>query len=855
MTLPFGVGALRFAWPAALLGLVLVPLVFLRARHALAGAACRSAAVLAVVLVLAGAHLETSRPRHGACVLAAVDVSASVQDAAVDAARTFLGRLLRTLGPDDVVGSVAFAARARTVARPAPPSSVTSLLPARADADPDADDTDLGAALEAAAPLCPGGKQPALVLFTDGNETQGSLLGEIALGGPSVPIFPVVPPAAALPAATVRRLLAPAFAPERSVIPVSVVLESRAAKPLPAVLEVRADEEQAAPVPVEVSPGASVLELPYRFRAEGEFLLGARLLLPPGQPPAPAPAAVPITVTPPARVLLVSEGPRPVVATALARSGADVDVVPPAALLAHLTELADYHAVVLDDVARGALGDQTLERLRLYVARGGALIATGGPRLFADPGFARSPLARLLPVTIEPPSAAPKSREPIALYLLIDRSNSMGYSSSNPSVQFGDKMEYAKRAAIAVLDQLGPSDLVATIAFDSQPYELGPLRPVAESRAALRAAIERIRYGGGTDFKDALDIARRNLLDSGRHVRHVILLTDGDTNRHPEDHAELIAALARAEITVTTIRIGSDTVNLELLKTISRATGGEFHHVEHVEALPQLMLRDTRRLIDPTAGLEDAAARVATPGSLLAGLAEAELPPVGRWAPTRLRPGAELRLYVDAGDRRDPLLATWQHELGRVAALPVDFENGAPAWPAWRGFGKLWSQLLLWTMPPARPSDHRLEARRLDDGALVRLETAADAAGPFALRVPGIGEVALHPVGRRAFAAVVPNLAPGVHVCRLVSAAGDEPLRLVVPARSPSGRELRAQGPNLTLLARAAALTGGRLGAEPHDVVGARAGARRRRVPLAPILVPLALVLVVADVAVRRLGR
>src|SRR5438552_2481332 len=255
------------------------------------------------------------------------------------------------------------------------------------------------------------------------------------------------------------------------------------------------------------------------------------------------------------------------------------------------------------------------------------------------------------------------------------------------------------------------------------------------------------------------------------------------------------------------------------------------------------MLRDTRRLIDPTAGLGDATARVATPGSLLAGLAEAELPPVGRWAPTRLRPGAELRLYVDAGDRRDPLLATWQHELGRVAALPVDFENGAPAWPAWRGFGKLWSQLLLWTMPPARPSDHRLEARRLDDGALVRLETAADAAGPFALRVPGIGEVALHPVGRRAFAAVVPNLAPGVHVCRLVSAAGDEPLRLVVPARSPSGRELRAQGPNLTLLARAAALTGGRLGAEPRDVVGARAGARRRRVPLAPILVPLALVL------------
>src|SRR5207245_10733654 len=124
-------------------------------------------------------------------------------------------------------------------------------------------------------------------------------------------------------------------------------------------------------------------------------------------------------------------------------------------------------------------------------------------------------------------------REPIALDLLIDRSNSMGYSSSNPTVQFGEKMEYAKRAAIAVLDQLGPSDLVAAIAFDSQPYELGALRPVGEGRAALRAAIERIRYGGGTEFKDALDIARKKLLDSGRQVRHVILLTHGGATRHP----------------------------------------------------------------------------------------------------------------------------------------------------------------------------------------------------------------------------------------------------------------------------------------------------------------------------------
>src|SRR2546425_9605816 len=49
-----------------------------------------------------------------------------------------------------------------------------------------------------AAPLCPEEKQAALVLFTDGNETAGSLLAEATLAEPRVPVFPVLPPPAAL---------------------------------------------------------------------------------------------------------------------------------------------------------------------------------------------------------------------------------------------------------------------------------------------------------------------------------------------------------------------------------------------------------------------------------------------------------------------------------------------------------------------------------------------------------------------------------------------------------------------------------------------------------------------------------
>src|SRR5439155_661806 len=255
------------------------------------------------------------------------------------------------------------------------------------------------------------------------------------------------------------------------------------------------------------------------------------------------------------------------------------------------------------------------------------------------------------------------------------------------------------------------------------------LLPLAEGRAALTAKIRQLQYGGGTDFKEALDRARRSLVAAGRRVRHVILLTDGDTNRSAPDHDDLIADLARDDVTVTTIRIGDDTVHLDLLNRISRATGGAFHHVEDVEA------------------------------------------------------------------------------------------------------------------------------RRLGAGMLVRLTTVGDDPGPFLLRVAEAGEVVLRPTGRRTFSAVVPALEPGAHAAVLVAGGHPEPVEVVAPMRSASGRELRAAAPNLALLEKVARLSGGRVGATAGEILAARPGVARERLPLGAWAVTLALALILADVAARRLLR
>jgi Ca-activated chloride channel homolog len=843
--------SVHVGWPAGIAAVMALLAFVAWGAPARRAAALRGLAAAALILVLGGATVERPRPAGGACVVTAIDVSGSMQGAGMEAARGFLARLMPELGADDVVGSVAFAGRARVLADPARPN-LTALIEGTLS-DLDRDDTDLAGALATAAPLCPDGRQAAIVLVTDGVETIGSVLAEATFGEPRVPVFPVVPSAVRLPATSIRRLLAPPVAAAGTVLPIEAVIESRAIGTRSAALALAANGRALLPVPLELPPGVSVVRLPYRFDESGQYLLEARLLAAPGEPAPPAIAAAAIAVTPPRRALVASERARPALARALAGRGMEVEAVSAAGLGERAGQLDRYHVIVLVDVPRAAVGDATLAAIARRVAAGGGLVVAGGPHLFGDGGFAGSPLAPALPVTLVSQRPAPREREPIALEILIDRSNSMGYGGGRPGFQYGEKMAYAKQAALAVIAQLGPRDVVGAIAFDAEAHELAPLVPLAQGRAALEERIARLEYGGGTDFKDALERARAELVATGRRVRHVLLLTDGDTNRRAADHDDVIAALGRDAVTVTAIRIGDDTENLGLLEHIARATGGAFHHVGDLDALPELMISDAEHLMDRAADRPELPVRVGEWSPMLAGITEAELPAVTRWAVTRPKPGAEVRLWIDAGDRRDPVLVTWQHELGRVAVLPLDFDAGAAAWTAWSGFAKLASQLAGWTAARALPFDRRVVARAARDGTVVELETTTDEQGPFVLRVED-REAALRPTGRRRFAGLVPPLEAGVHPAVLVAPGREDRVDVVVPPAHGSGREYASAGANVALLERLAARTGGRVGAEPADVLAARGGARHERVPLDGVLVPLALALVLADVALRRLG-
>src|SRR5262249_12724408 len=155
---------------------------------------------------------------------------------------------------------------------------------------------------------------------------------------------------------------------------------------------------------------------------------------------------------------------------------------------------------------------------------------------------------------------------------------SMSYGL-NLAYQNPSRIAYAREAALALLSQLEDRDLVGAAAFDTQTSILSPLAPLSQNRGQLTHVIPRLVPSGRADFHEAVEMAARQLIASGHHVKHIILLTDGASIRPASEHEALINALAQSGVSVTSIRIGDDPESFELVKNIAERTGGQFYHV------------------------------------------------------------------------------------------------------------------------------------------------------------------------------------------------------------------------------------------------------------------------------------
>jgi uncharacterized membrane protein len=833
---------LELTHPLLLAGLALLPvlvwyfhrsLVDFARWQRLLSLACRALLVVLVVLALAG--LTRLEPTHDLYVLFVLDRSLSIGPESRQAADEFVERALAGRGANRAA-FLPFAAEPGRALAEWPPE--TGSLNEQG--------TNVAAALEVAAASIPPGYVPRLVLLSDGNENADDALRAALRVRVPVSTVPLLPRAD--PEVQVTEVKVPAQVREGEPFFVEVVVDSNHDDE--GLIEVYRGGDLLTRERHKVHKGANT----FRFRdvITGDRVAAYRVWAREFQQDTLLDNNVGgglVTAAGKPRVLVIESDPKLAqpLADALAEEGVQVDVRPARGMPESLADLQNYELLLLSNVPATALSHRQMEIARTYVQDlGGGFIMLGGNQSFGLGGYYKTVLEEILPVRSD--FEKEKEKPSLAMVLVIDRSGSMA----------GQKIELAKEASKSAVELLGPQDQVGVLVFDTQTRWASELRSAAEKGYVLDR-ISGITADGGTVMYPAMEQAFQALQNATAKYKHVIILTDGISE--PGDFQGITTRMAGASITVSTVGVGED-ADQNLLKQIAESWGkGRYYFTADPSSVPQIFAQET--MTASKSAIQDGPflPQLVRPTPVLAGIDFAEAPELLAYVITRPKATCELIL---ATPRNDPLLAWWRYGLGMSVAFTSDAKGQwAANWLSWPGYGKFWVQLVRHAM---RKSDARgitVQVEQKGRRATVTLD-AVDPVGRFINHADT--ELTLIDPRLASRRLTLAQQAPGRYVAEFdTPEAGAYHLELsqkldgqVLHHQSRGlvvgyADELRLRPTNEVLLRSIAAVSGGAYDPIPEAVFAAPDRSAQRAVPLWPYLALAAALLLLVDVALRRI--
>lgn len=801
------------------------------------------------------------------------DLGASVQ--AESAYRTFIERASSSKDPDDMLGIVAFDGVAHPIALPARSGSLD-----RMSVFPRSTGSDFNAAIARARAMLPPDTNARLLLLSDGRSTTDPS-GIVS----DVPIDVVPVRYEVQREVVVESIELPARALPESIVEARVVIRAADA----ARGELRLfydgapidlnDELPGDALAIELRAGRQVQTIPvqltagrvHRFQAlfQPESIsddLGQRRT--PGDTSLANNSAGGITITPGhGRILVIdgvsnadATGAGAVLPSVLTRSGWDVQTLAADDFPSDLLEIEQYDLVVLVNTPRDALDESDEALIETYTrVLGGGLVLVGGPDALGAGGWKGADLAEILPVSLDVADdvIVPET----AVVIVLDSSGSMRRSVFGSS---RSQQTVANESAAGAIDVLDPSDQIGVISFSGSPRLVVPIGP-NDDPEQTRNAVLSIRSDGGTNLPPAMDLAREQLMSVEAKSRHIIVLSDGQSQ-----DAETLPGIAQSfgaqGIKVSTIAVG-DNADESTLRKMAELSGGVGHRVLNPARLPRVFLKAIRVVRSPMIR-EEPFTPIIVDANTPATDGLSALPTLNGLVLTE-RLDDPLVSTPIVSDQGEPLLAYRQVELGRVGVFTSDASAWAQFWIGSPVFERFWTNLARWTMRADIDEPGEVSFIVSESSASIEYEAIDENGAPIdgliintQLYTPdgSVRELTLTQVGPGNYSGAIDGLAPGVHV--LVARPmmdGQALLPSIAGLEVSEAAEYAHLNADPAALIELAARTGGRV--LDLDNPGAqelfdRSGVRSNRAytPWWRVLVAALLIAFLLDLAARRVA-
>jgi Ca-activated chloride channel homolog len=709
--------------PSALYLVAIVPVFYLLRTLSLTDLSLAQQLTQATLrsLVIAGIAIALARPswiteQSKVATIALVDVSDSVSDKQLAAARAYVDQLAAAAG-DGNLQLITFAEQPLAV-RKADDKPLSAGIARHAGGGAG---TDTQAAMQLAYGMYPDGYVPRMVIVSDGNQTQGDVAVEAYR-------------AKELGVRVSWRTFDQDKTSEIRVAGLTLPDDLKVGQPYEVTAEVWSTEAQKAtlalqqdefpnglePVKeVELREGKNLVKFKSDAKHAGSTTYHLRLARfehdtesQNNQAVTTAPVKGRPNVLYVEGGILREPGQAGHLQRALQHENMDVTVRPPSGIPSTAKELEKYDLVLVSDVPARLMGAGQMQALDAYVGQmGGGLIMAGGEDSFGSGGYERTRIEQIMPVRFD--SEKVVTQPDVAVVLVIDRSGSMQ----------GPKLEAAKESARATAEVLSPNDYIAVVAFDSEAQiYVHPTR--AQNKMRISNDIARLQSGGGTNIYPGLKDAFEILQGINAKVKHVILMTDGEA---PSDGiAELVQDMRASRITVSCV--GVQGADRNLLSMIADAGDGRLYMVEDIGALPKIFMKETQEAQKSQLVEDVIHVRIAKRVEAIEGTNVENAPPLRGYVTTKPKPTAETILISDLGE---PILARWRYGGGTAVAWTSDVKNRwSTDWIRWNGYPKFWAQVIRSSMRRKVYDSYDLTAKVADGRAHVVVD-AIDSGDKF----------------------------------------------------------------------------------------------------------------------------